>query len=431
MPRKTLRSRIVAGLLGYTALLTVVVFASGELINGREEFRMQHSLLTAELDMYLQRRAQDPGAPPPAGELLHTYVVARGSTSGAVPAVLRSLPPGLHDDLAIGNRDVAALVRDVGGDRVYMTFDETREDREENRALRWTIACVLLGAGAVAWAIWWLSGRLLRPVSDLAEAIDHVAPEVREQRLLLAPDSASEVVTITRAMNRYLERMDDFVLREGAFIRNVSHEVRTPIAVIAGAADILDGDAAVMSDAGKRALARIRQTTSDMERLIAALLVLARSPERLRGSGESFSMEELVPEIVAAHRHLCRGKHVELRLGDVAPGRIEVAAQVATIAIANILRNAIENTSQGEVSVWTQPAGVIRVRDTGRGMSPEEIARTWSANMRDEPRSRGVGIGLPLIRHICEHLGWTLQLESGPGSGTLAVLDMRSSLVAT
>ena len=430
MVRRTLRARIALGLLGYTLLLSAMIFAFGDITNDNKENLIERSLLTPELDDFVQHRALDSQYPLPNSSTLHTYVRTPGSPLADVPADLRALPPGLHDEIEVAGRAVTALVRDVGAQRIYMTFDLTQQERTERSMLGWTLLLSLLGIGILSWAIWWLSGKLLQPVSDLAAAIDRVSPDEREQSIQVAEKSVSEIATIAGAMNRYFERMDGFVLRERAFIDSVSHELRTPIAVISGAAEVIAADTA-LPDSSRRPLLRIRQTAADVEQLIAALLVLAKAPARLRASGETCRLEELVPRIVNAHEHLRQEKKtLRMAVGALAPSRINASAQIVQVAIANILRNAIENTDCGRIDVSVQPAGVVRIQDSGRGMSPEEIGRVYAALARRGSGSSGSGIGLQLIRRICEHLGWTLEISPYQDQGTLVVLDMRASLTS-
>jgi len=428
MIRRTLRARIALGLLGYTLLLSVMVFAFGQITNDDEENLIERSLLTPELDDFVQHRTHDSSYPLPNSSTLHTYLGKPGSSLASIPVELRSLPPGLHDEIGVADRSVTALVRDVGDQRIYMTFDLTEQEREESSMFWWALVFFLLGASILSVVIWWLSGKLLRPVSDLATAIDRVTPDEREQRIEVAENNVSEIATIAGAMNRYFERMDGFVMRERAFIDSVSHELRTPIAVIAGATEVIGADAE-LPDSSRRPLARIRQTAADVEQLITALLVLAKAPARLRASGESCLLEELVPQIVTAHEHLRKEKTLQLVVGELTPGRINASAQIVQVAIANILRNAIENTDRGRIDIRVQPAGVVRIQDSGRGMSPEEIGRVYAALARNGSGSSSSGIGLQLIRRICEHLGWTLEIAPDMDQGTLVVLDMRASLM--
>jgi signal transduction histidine kinase len=430
MARRTLRQRIVLGLLGYTLLLSAIIVTFGQVTNTNEEFAIQHSLLSNEVDDFVHHRQLDPAYPPPQSRTLHTYVRSLNAATGkGIPAELLALPPGQYDETTIADRSVTALIRDVGPVRIYMSIDLTEQESDEASMFKWALLAFVVGVGILSWAIWWLSGRMLRPVTDLAAAIDLVAPDERKQHIAIPENSVSEIATIARALNRYFERLDAFVVRETAFIDNVSHELRTPIAIIAGAAELIESDTG-LSDAGRRPLARIRQTTADVEELISALLVLAKAPGSLRNSGETCRLERLVPEIVDAHEHLRKGKVLQMKLGELTPSRLDVSAQIAQIAIANILRNAIENTDMGRIEVCIRPAGVVRIQDSGKGMSPEEIGKAYTAQARHANAPTGNGIGLQLIRHICEHLDWVLEIASDQGHGTLVVLDMRKSLIA-
>ena len=427
MTKRTLRARIVVGLLGYTLLLDAVIYVGGDVMDDAQEFTIQHSLMTTELEDFIRHRAIDPTYPPLHTRTLRIYV-GDAKSSRTIPAPLRRLRPGLHDEIDIAGVSVSALVRDVAGQRLYITVDLTQQESEESSLFDWIMFYLLLSAFILAWAIWWLSGKLLQPVSDLAEAIDRVTPDEREQRIEVAQNNVAEIAIIAGAMNRYFERMDGFVLRERAFIDSVSHELRTPIAVIAGASEVISADPA-LPDSSRRPLARIRQTAAEVEQLITALLVLAKAPARLRASGESCRLEVLVPEIVHAHEHLRKEKTLQMAVGELAPSRINASAQIVQVAIANILRNAIENTDCGRIDVSVQPAGVVCIQDSGHGMSPEEIGRVYAALARRGSGSSGSGIGLQLIRRICEHLGWTLEIAPYREQGTLVVLDMRTSLM--
>ncbi len=264
-------------------------------------------------------------------------------------------------------------------------------------------------------------------VQKLAEEIDSLPPEVRGRRLSMEPANGAEVAVIAAAMNQFLERQDRFVERERAFIDGASHELRTSVAIIAGAAELLAGCEDLPRPA-HAPLHRIQQTARGVEQLISMLLVLAKPPERLLASSEPFELTELVPEIVAGHRRFTRDKALELRLGKLTPSPLRAPALIVHIAIANLMCNAIDNSDHGIVEIAVQPAGVVCIRDPGTGMSPEDIGRLYAAMARRGDSHVGDGIGLALIGRICEHLGWTLEIDSSQGWGTTVRLDLRASL---
>jgi hypothetical protein len=181
--RSTLRARIAVGLLGYTVLLTAAVFLHGVAFNKAVEARVWTALLEPEL-LRLAGTRPAPGpadAPPPAGFRL--YRTPPRAPADTVPAELAGLQPGLHDDFPLGERQLVVLVRDLAGERVYLSLDITRIEAMEHR-MGWLLAAsAVLALALLVAAAWWISGRLLRPVSRLAHAFGAL-------RLRTAPTSA-------------------------------------------------------------------------------------------------------------------------------------------------------------------------------------------------------------------------------------------------
>lgn len=428
MARGTLRSRIAIGLLGYSLLLALAIVSHGYLMHERIERTVWRSLLENELDYFEARRAADPSFLLPRTETLALYARPLAETASAhVPMVLERLPPGLHDEVPMDDHGMVVLVRDIGRERVYLTLDITDLEREE----RWISALLfgfsLLAAGGLALLAWYIAGRLLRPIRVVADAVDRLQPDMGGQRIALPGDATAEIATIARAMNEYLDRHERFVRREREFVDSVSHELRTPVAVIAGAAELI-ADRPDMPEAAAAPLRRIRQTARGVEQLIDMLLVLAKAPERLVALEDRVRLEDLLPEIVLDHQHLTRDKSLDLRVGALVPTTLSAPLKVVQVAIGNLLRNAIENSDHGIVDIRVEPAGVVRIQDPGQGMSPEEIGRLYAALARRGEWRIGPGIGLELIRRICEHLGWRLDIHTEAGKGTVAVLDLRASL---
>lgn len=426
MPRRhTLRRRIAFGLIGYVLLLTAAVVIHGLIVNESVESLVWRSMLEAELDFFLKRRAEDPGYPWPRTETLDLFI---GGTGAAVPEPLAALAPGMHDEVAINDHQVAALIRDVEGERIYLVLDITDLELQERQLALGILVSALVAIVLLAAAAAWMVGRLTRPLSSFAQTIHRLQPARHDQRIGLPEGASEELAVIAGAMNDYLERNARFVERERAFIHSASHELRTPIAVIAGAAE-LAAARPDLSAAARAPLQRIVETARGIEQLIGLLLVLAKDPDRLLASSDRLALDHLLPEIVEDHRHLTRDKSLDIRLGNLAHCELEAPLQIVQAAIGNLLRNAIENSDRGEIQVQMEPAGVVTIDDPGHGMSPEEISRLYALIARSDGRA-GAGIGLDLIGRICEHLGWSLRIESREGLGTRATLDLRSSLAA-
>jgi signal transduction histidine kinase len=424
--RPGLRRRLLLGLLAYLLLSSVAVLVYGFVVHEQAERTLWRALLEAEFDHVLGSMRADPGYRWIDTETLALY---GDDDAQPLPPELADAAPGLYDEMRVAGRESVVLVRDVGGRRWALVLDiSDMEQRESTLALTMGAAMLVMGLLLGA-AIGFGVDRLFRPLRELAANIGRLRPDRVDQRIGIDEDATTELAVIADALNDYLQRNARFVARERAFIDSASHELRTPVSVIAGAAELASAQPA-LPPAARHQLARIRRTTRDIERLIALLLVLAKDPARLASSGDRIALEQLLPEIVADHRALAEDKGLSLVLAPLPSCEIEAPMPVVQAAIGNLLRNAIENSDSGEIAIRLDHdatvAGVsVEIADPGHGMTPEQLSAIHARMARGGERD-GAGIGLDLIARLCEHLGWTLTFDSQPQRGTTARLDFRS-----
>ncbi len=415
----SLRTRITLWVLAYVLLLTAVLVAAGNYVSEKAERRVWDSLLNSELDHFLQRRAADPGYHWQDTPTVRLYGL---DGNDPPPAKFARLHAGSHDGIHLDGREYVVLVRDVGSRRLYLSLDLAEFERQERTLDMHTLLAVLVLVVALGVLVAWSAGRLVGPLGRMAADIGALSPDRGGQRIRVQAPASAELVVIAAALNGYLERNARFVERERAFVDMASHELRTPIAVIGGAAELALGEHD--PEAMRRQVERIARTAGEVEQMIAVLLALAKDPRRLRAAGEPVEPDQWLPRLVRDHAHLCTGKDLEVVVVPGA-GPTGIVAPVAIVqaAVANLLRNAIENSDRGRIVIDQPEPGVVRIVDPGHGMSPEEISAIYGRMARGGLRDGG-GIGLDLIARLCEHLGWRLRLSSD-GQGTEAVLDFR------
>ncbi len=242
------------------------------------------------------------------------------------------------------------------------------------------------------------------PAEPAGTAHRRVAAGRAGQRIEVDPRGGSELHTIADALNDYLDRNEQFVERERVFISTASHELRTPIAVMTGAAE-LALEQPGLPERARQQMQRVLRTAQSVEQLIELLLVLARDPARLAARAERIALDQLLPEIVDDHRHLRRqgpehrypGRAGGYRRADGggAGGDRQPAAQCHREQRSRPYRTAAESVGGAD------PAGPRARHEPGDRGDPR-MARGGRAD-------RGSGIGLDLIARLCEHLGWTLQ----------------------
>lgn len=413
--RHSLRFRVAAAFAGLGACLSLL-FALGIYVAAHDVAqRLMDQTLKAELDDYMARRARNPHSLPPDTATLRGYVAEAGTPGGDIPAAIGSLPPGQHEIVSDGV-PFRVAVADAGGNRYYILFNEERQQRREQRFLAYLAGGALLMTLLAAAGGLWLAGRVIAPLTDLAREVAQ-APAENPPRLTAADQPHDEIGELTRSFDRYLSRLAAFIERERTFAADASHELRTPLAVIRGAAEVLAEDPA-LGEAQMRRVARIERAAGEMSALISALLLLAR--EEVAPVEDPCDCRQLVRECVERYRALATLRHNELVLCVDTPVSLATAPAFFAIVVSNLVRNAVAHTESGRIEVQLLDDRLL-VADTGVGIQSEDIGRVFQRYYRGSA-SAGSGIGLSLVKRICDRHGWQIELESRSGGGTCATL---------
>ncbi|MCD6672574.1 MAG: phosphate regulon sensor histidine kinase PhoR [Burkholderiaceae bacterium] len=247
----------------------------------------------------------------------------------------------------------------------------------------------------------------------------------RIYELLLHRAQGDQKLLITRDVT---ERAKLDAMRSD-FVANVSHEIRTPVTVIAGFAETLltlDLDA----DKRREYLESILEQSRTMQRLVDDLLTISSLESDTQAlDDETVDLASLLQRMVDEARTISAGRH-EISLVLDGPRRVLASAGELESAVRNLLTNAIRYTPDGgRIAVdWrVQDAeGRISVRDTGIGIAPEHLPRLAERFYRvDRGRSRatgGTGLGLAIVKRIMARHQGHLRFDSAPGRGSTFVL---------
>jgi len=379
-------------------------------------------LLQASTAQYLAQPGSAPRWPASGGGPIRGWRLSALDAPPGMPPYFARLAPGYYDETATDaydpERSHAVLVTPAGKDRIVMAIDITDIENAQNRMGMAAVAVSMLCAAMIFGSIAWLYRSMRRPIGLLARRMEALDPEQPSQRL--ATDFAlSELHDIAAIANRHLDRVERFIERERSLLDQASHEFRTPIAVIAGAVDVLR--LYELPPAAHRPLERIASTTENLTEIMAALLFLSREPDG-KAPVERVRLDTLVARLVEDHEHLLAGKEAHFVVEEMAPLWLDCPEAIARIVVGNVLRNAAENTFAGEI-VINLAGGHLRVQDNGTGFDTVAAARRYTQALRESAKQGGgQGLGLFLTRRICERFGWTMRITSDPAQGTLVEL---------
>jgi two-component system sensor histidine kinase HydH len=205
----------------------------------------------------------------------------------------------------------------------------------------------------------------------------------------------------------------------GELAASIAHEVRNPLAGMRGALEVLTKDLqAENREIADELLAQIDR----LEHLVRDLLTYAR-PRVL--NRQPFDVHELLDRLIRRYREQFESPQVAVRRV-WGPGTAQLVADPLQMeqVFLNLIHNALQAMPDGgELAVITRatPGGVeISFEDTGKGISPADLPKVQQPFFTT--KHRGSGLGLPIVRKICEAHGGTLRIESQVGRGTSATV---------
>ncbi len=284
------------------------------------------------------------------------------------------------------------------------------------------VAALALAAG--------LARRILTPLDEVTRTAREITESDLSRRLEVRGDD--ELAELSRTVNAMLDRLQAAFAAQRAFVDDAGHELRTPITVVRGHLELLDG-----ADPVERAetQALLLDELDRMHRIVEDLLTLARAeqPDFVRPA--PFDLDELTTGVHRRVRALSTDH--TWQLDGVGLGRVVGDEQRLTQALVQLADNAVQHTPPGTVvgigsaldpARDGRPAMVrLWVRDDGPGIAPEDRDRVFDRFARgaDGPRrSDGAGLGLAIVRAIARAHGGEVELGGGPGRGATFTLHL-------
>ncbi|MEE3436808.1 MAG: HAMP domain-containing sensor histidine kinase [Lachnospiraceae bacterium] len=257
----------------------------------------------------------------------------------------------------------------------------------------------------------------------IEDALEHIDPENAEQgRPLSFGDS--DLIGVEAAMNNLLLRMRDTMRQQSRFVNDASHELRTPIAVIQGYANMLDRWGKTDEKILDESITAIKNEADHMNYLVEQLLFLARgdagrtSLSRQSVSTDAFIRDIYEESLMIDEKHRYRLKEGEASEVSVDPGLMKQAVRI-------LIDNAAKYTPEGEEIILSygktdKGRSYLQVQDLGRGISESELPHIFERFFRadDVRASAGTGLGLSIAKWIVDKHGGHFEVLSRKDLGT-------------
>ncbi|GIU22633.1 HAMP domain-containing sensor histidine kinase [Shewanella sp. MBTL60-007] len=255
-------------------------------------------------------------------------------------------------------------------------------------------------------AIHKLSRRLVEPVEQLCKQLKS---PLAHKTFSVPSQSAGEFSELANSLNDYRQQNELMIKQEQAFARYASHELRTPITVISGAAKLQEQNATPAFQARQRD--RIMRAAHDMQHTVDALLGLVKQEKGTENQKFRTLEKNEVEQIIAPLSHLANSKQIALELDFREPPQLKPSPAVLRMLLTNLISNAINASDSGKISISIDKSA-IEITDTGRGL-----------NSSENDTNNGHGLGLLIVDSLCQRYQWQFSLEDIAPTGCRARLS--------
>ncbi len=424
--RHSLRSRIIiafcffGGVLG--SVFAIIVYISLDYIDDS----LIDNRLKQEIDHLSRHYQLNSEVAIPTSPHIKAYL---GTTSMPAPfkEMVVRFSEGLHEAY-LGKEEyhIAVMTLPNHDNPMYLLYEVSTLEFTEKRKFRIAMVLVtgvIMVAGLGLWIGWLTSRKVIAPVIYLAQKVNKTGPDNLPTDLS-KHFYKDEVGVLAQALEQSMQRVEAFVDREQRFTRNASHELRTPVAVIKGAVELLQKKLDNPAAAVQRPLNRIDRSVANMENIIEALLWLSRERASINRQAP-FVVLPVVRDTIEQNRKLIAGKPVDINLVAKADPVLKVPSSLFQIALANLIRNAVDHTANGTITVYVHDDRVV-VSDTGEGIAQNDLSAVTQPYVRGSG-SKGFGLGLTIVKRLCDKLDWQFHIQSEINIGTTAELIFNSS----
>ncbi|AFJ01509.1 two-component system sensor protein [Methylophaga frappieri] len=412
----TLKAKLIKVFLIQIVLISLVTLAGIFAAKATLQDVLVRAALEGEAAHFWQKYNRDADFPLPDTMNLTAYLAEIDALDN-LPAPLKTLSSGLHR-VDFQSEQPIIYVDEQNGQRLYLVFDEVKVSRLALVFGILPLALVLVVLYLLAWIAYRQSHKAISPIVQLSRAVEQMdfhdgqLPKLELSEIRRIPDE--EVSSLVRALDHFTSRLESFVERERNFTRDVSHELRTPIAVIRGALELVERK---YGDAGSAEIHRMYRTLYDMESLIETLLLLARDQEYALHI-EQINVNDLIARELDNLQIVHKDKPVSIHVEESGLLQVRAPERVLPILIGNLLRNAFNYTLKGSITIRISAEGFV-ISDSGIGMDKAQLNQVFTPFFRGpDNQVAGHGVGMTIVKRLCNRYDWRLRLSSKIGEGT-------------
>lgn len=421
MKRRSISRRVYHAILAVSVISMFAMVLTVLLVNEDLENTMLEVEFAQERDFILMHRPRNEVLVWDTHNMAVVFIPKGMPVPTNMPKLFLGLPDHYSDEVEIDDSTYLITVEPADQGMLYVAKNITHfEDRETLFQAALGIMTLVIIALSLLLAVL-SSRRIVRPLRRLADQISRM-PVGPSMPRMDTDYMDAELHSIVTTFNRFLDELESYVRREQSLLSLASHELRTPIAVMSGALDIVE-QRGRLNENDQATLKRARESCNEMKDNVNSLLMLARRDPDGQ-THETLDIAPLVQQLID-----------DLKISHDAGDRVTLASPAALwvdtdptmlrMLLRNLIQNALQHT-KGAIHVTVAP-GLIEIEDQGSGLSSEQQTVLRGRKSLPSKGTHVSGLGLYIVTLMCERLGWPLTIVQTDFNGTRIRLEPLST----
>lgn len=274
-----------------------------------------------------------------------------------------------------------------------------------------------------------IAGKSIAPVKMITATSSKITKDNLKERITL-PKNKDELYILSKTINNLLDRIENAVEREKQFTSDASHELRTPLTVLKGTLEVLIRKSRSQTEYEEKIQSSIFEVDR-LNNLVDQLMLMARFENQKQSLKiEKIYLNALILDTLAMYSEKIKAKKLIIKNSFLSEYFIESDNYLVSIVISNILSNAIKySVDYGEVNISisvNNNTTVCTISDNGIGISNVDLDKIlnpfYRSNPTNHPEIKGQGLGLSIVKRVCNLLDISLNIESKVDKGTTVKL---------
>jgi signal transduction histidine kinase len=327
-------------------------------------------------------------------------------------------------DAENGSPGIARPVTILYAASVQPVLDAMRRDE---RFLLLATSLLLFATGA---ALTLLLRRGLAPLEELSQAAAEMTPKRPRFEAPPSAHATTELAVLATALETATQRLEEAFVQQRVFVNDAAHELKTAVTIIKSSLQLLASRPRSAREYA-RGLETCLADCARMEELVQRMLQLARFEREAAGGNMQCNVAEVARDVAAHMERLAEIRDVKIAVHAPASASIRLEQDACASLLANLMLNAVQHTPEGgsvTAAISSDTNVVIEVRDTGRGIAPEDLPHLFERFWRgDHSRARstgGAGLGLSICKAIVDSCGGEIAVSSRLGEGTCVTVRL-------